>query len=138
MLVETVKSDRNRWNPAQKENVWQKQAVRRGPTRVQRKESENTHFGGHLKSQKSANFWQTRPEISNFWVFLKITFLHSLRLAFMQKIREIQYAVIEKCGKPSILGIFDHFGSNFGQTRPKMTNFWVFLKKTKTSLFYTP
>ena len=37
----------------------------------------------------------------------------------------------KKCGKPQIFGIFDHFGSNFGQTRPKMTNFRVFLKKQK-------
>ena len=32
----------------------------------------------------------------------------------------------KKCGQPLILGIFDHFGSNFGQKRPKMTNFiWL-------------
>ena len=47
------------------------------------------------------------------WKNQNITFLQSLRLAFMQKIREIQYAVFEKCGKPSILGIFDHFGSKW-------------------------
>ena len=70
-----------------------------------------------------------------------ITFLHSLRLAFMHKIREIQYAVFEKMRKTFDFGHFCPFClkmANFGQTRPKMTNFRVFLKKTKTSLFYTP
>ena len=44
----------------------------------------------------------------------------------------------KKCGKPSILGIFDHFGSIFGQTRPKMSNFRVFLKNQTRHFFTLP
>ena len=46
--------------------------------------------------------------------------------------------ISKKCGEPAILGMFDHFGSNFGQTRPKMTNFRVFLKKQKRYFFTLP
>ena len=56
----------------------------------------------------------------------------------MQKYREIQYAVFENCGKPSILGNFDHFGSNFGQKWHKISNFRVFLKKQKGHFFTLP
>ena len=67
-----------------------------------------------------------------------VTFLHSLRQAFMHKIREIQYAVFEKMRKTFDFGNFLPFWLNFGQTRPKMSNFRVFLKKQKRHFFTLP
>ena len=87
-------------------------------------------------------FWTDTAQNVQFSSFPEknVTFLHSLRLAFMQKIREIQYAVFEKMRKTFDFGHFWPFWlkmANFGQTRPKMSNFWVFLKK-KSHFFTLP
>ena len=105
-----------------------------------------------LKMRKTFDFGHFWPFCLKFWKdaaqndqFLSypeknknVTFLHSLRLAFMQKIREIQYAVFEQMRNTLEFGHFWPFWPIFGQTRPKMTNFRVFLKKTKNVTFYTP
>ena len=78
------------------------QAVMRGPMRVQRKESEKHPFRGTPKKPEKCQFLTDSAQNIQFSSFPEknknITCLHSLRLAF--KIREIQYAVLEKCGKP--------------------------------------
>ena len=56
----------------------------------------------------------------------------------MQKLGKSNIRFSKKCGKPSILGIFDHFGSNFGQTRPKISNILVLLIKQKRHFFTLP
>ena len=105
-----------------------------------RKNAENLRFWAFLTIL--AQILDRRVQNDKFSSFPEksknVTFLRSLRLAFMHKIREIQYVVYEKMRKTFDLGIFDHFGSNFEQMRPKMTNFRVFLKKAETSPFYTP
>ena len=76
----------------------------RGSTCVQRKESEKQPFWGTPKKPEKCQFLKDSAQNVQFSSFPEknknVTFLHSLRLAFLQKIREIQYAVFEKCGKP--------------------------------------
>ena len=55
-------------------------------------------------------FWTDAAQNVQFFSFPEknknVNFLHSLRLAFMQKIREIQYAVFEKIWKTFDFGHF--------------------------------
>ena len=57
--------------------------------------------------RESLGLQRLRRETKNF------TFLHSLRLAFLQKIREIQYAVFEKMRKTLDFGHFWPFWLKF-------------------------
>ena len=82
----------------------------RGPTRVQRKESEKHSFRGTPKKPEKCQFLTDSAQNVQFSSFPEknknITFLHSLRLEFLQKIREIQYAVFEKMRKTLDFGNF--------------------------------
>ena len=92
------------------------------------------HFG--------SNFGQTRPKMSYFRVFTKKQKRYFFTLPKTGIHAKNQgnptCGFRKKCRKPSIFGIFDHFGSNFGQTRLKMSNFRVFLKKQKLHFFTLP
>ena len=82
----------------------------RGLTRMQRKESEKHQFRGTPKKPEKCQFLTDAAQNDQFSSFPEknknVTFLHSLRLAFMQKIREIQYAVFEKMRKTFDFGHF--------------------------------
>ena len=72
------------------------------------------------KMRKTFDFWHFLPFWLKFWTEAaqndqfssfpeknkNVTFLHSLSLAFMQKIRDIQYAVFEKMRKTFDFGHF--------------------------------
>ena len=86
-----------------------------------------------------ANFGQTRPKMSKFQVLLKKTktslFLHSLILALMQKIREIQYAVFEKMRKTFDFGHFWPFWPHFWTDAAQNDKFSSFPEKNKNVTF---
>ena len=118
------------------------QKIRKFQCAVFKKNVKTTIFG-HF-GQIWVNFGQNGPKRGHFRIFgekVKTLPSYPFFLFFKKKIREIQYAVFEKWGKPSILGIFDHFGSKWpilDRRGPKWPIFEFSWKKTKTSIFYTP
>ena len=93
-----------------------KQAVMRGPTRV-------------FLSQ-NGQFWTDSTRNGQF-----STFLHSLRLEFMQKIREIQYVVFEQMRKTFDFGNFWPFWPYFWTDTTQNDQFSSFPEKNKNVTF---
>ena len=87
------------------------QKIREIQYAVFEKNAENLRFWAFLTIlAQNGQFWTDAAQNVQFSSFPEknknATFLHSLRLAFMQKIREIQYAVFEKMRKTFDFGNF--------------------------------
>ena len=84
-------------------------------------------------------FWTDAAQNDQFLSFPEknknVTFLHSLRLAFMQKIREIQYAVFEQMRKTFDFGHFWPFWPNFWTDAAQNDQFSSFPEKNKNVTF---
>ena len=84
-------------------------------------------------------FWTEAAQNIQFSSFHEknknVTFLHSLRLALMQKIREIQYAVFEKMRKTLVFGHFWPFWLKFWTDAAQNDKFSSFPEKRKNVTF---